>query len=200
MSAQKGHRVNGVWVFGGIEHLQGEDGTNRAGKCFAFAVEKRDAKELIPIIKENIAEGSIIHSDCWGAYNGIQQLRGYSYTHHTVNHSKGFKNSAGIHTNTIESAWCAKFKMHIVPQHYNFDKIEGQLFKCMWLNNWKGKIWSEFWSQVAGIRYTLEDGIMYTTPEKRMRQDEENVSNFTELEDSNSGDWQSPAKKSARRY
>lgn len=204
---QRGHHVNGVWVFGGIEHLLADNGRNKAGRCFAMPVEKRDAATLIPLIKDNIAEGSIIHSDCWKAYNSIGRLPGYNYTHKTVDHSKGFKNTQGTHTNTIEGAWCAKFKMHISSQHYNFDKVEGQLFKCMWLNNWKGKVWSEFWSQMAGITFSEEHGVTYTTPDKRKAGGWENVANFaelessnsTELENSNSETWETPAKKRARR-
>ena len=45
----KGHKVEGQWVFGGVER-----GSN---KCFLVAVEKRDAKTLTKIIKEWILPG-----------------------------------------------------------------------------------------------------------------------------------------------
>ena len=52
-------------------------------------VNKRDAKTLLPIIEKWIAKGSIIHSDCWKAYN---ELKSMGYEHVTVNHSKEFFN------------------------------------------------------------------------------------------------------------
>ncbi|KAI8317851.1 hypothetical protein GQ54DRAFT_267650, partial [Martensiomyces pterosporus] len=57
-------RVEGVWVFGGIE-IQG----NR--NVFLEAVDDRKKVTLHPIIAENIEDGSMIHSDMWKAYDGL---------------------------------------------------------------------------------------------------------------------------------
>jgi len=53
----RGHRVEGQWVFGGVER-----GT---GRCFLVPVEKRDKDTLLTIIKEWILPGTLIISDCW---------------------------------------------------------------------------------------------------------------------------------------
>ena len=56
----RGHRVEGQWVFGGIE----ED----LRQSFMAAVDKRDEATLLPLIERHIAKGTTIISDCWKAY------------------------------------------------------------------------------------------------------------------------------------
>ena len=66
-------------------------GTERiTGNSFLVEVAQRDAATLIPIIKKYIRPGSIIYSDEWRAYSGIQSIPGCNYTHRTVNHSQNF--------------------------------------------------------------------------------------------------------------
>lgn len=90
----RGHRVEGQWVFGGIE-----DGTR---KSFMVAVDKRDEETLLPVIKKWIQPGTLIISDCWKAYINLEK---HGYKHSTVNHSKEFVNEVGEHTNRIEGHW-----------------------------------------------------------------------------------------------
>ena len=92
----KGKRVDGVWVFGGIER------DNKAN-CFFFVLEDRSADTLIPLILDHIRPGSIIISDLWKGYSRLSFL---GYEHLTVNHKKEFKNPiTGAHTNHIETTW-----------------------------------------------------------------------------------------------
>ena len=91
----RGHRVEGQWVFGGIEQ--------DSRKCFILTVEDRSEETLLPIIKEWIAPGTlIIISDCWKSFVNLQM---HGYTHETVNHSKEFVNKNGKHTIKIEGQW-----------------------------------------------------------------------------------------------
>lgn len=53
----RGHRVEGQWVFGGIER--------ESGRCFLVPVEDRSAETLVGVIKEWILPGTTIISDCW---------------------------------------------------------------------------------------------------------------------------------------
>ena len=93
----RGKRVEGVWVFGGIEQ--------ESKKCFFEIVEDRSAATFIPIIKKYVKPSSIILSDCWKAYSSLKE-EGYIYL--TVNHSVTFKNKEkGAFTNLIESTWNA---------------------------------------------------------------------------------------------
>ena len=92
----RGHRVEGQWVFGGREKYD-------KSKVFMIPVENRKQTTLLPIIKKWIKAGSIIHSDCWKAYNCLERN---GYTHVTVNHSKEFLNKENYAcTNGIESDW-----------------------------------------------------------------------------------------------
>ncbi|GBN08085.1 hypothetical protein AVEN_273838-1 [Araneus ventricosus] len=88
----RGKRVEGKWVFGGIER-----GTTN---CFFKVVEDQTAETLIEITKKYVEPGSIVLSDCWQSYTS---LKNEGYTHYTVNHSKNFKDPVtGMHTNSIE--------------------------------------------------------------------------------------------------
>ena len=72
-------------------------------KIFMIPVSKRDCNTLIPIIQKWILPGSIIHSDCWKAYNKHEKL---GYKHVTVNHTKEFYNNTNVAcTNAVESDW-----------------------------------------------------------------------------------------------
>ena len=59
----RGKRVDGVWVFGGIERQI------IIKKCFFQIVDDRGAKTLIPIIIKYVKPETVILSDCWKAYS-----------------------------------------------------------------------------------------------------------------------------------
>ncbi|KAG2206083.1 hypothetical protein INT47_003732 [Mucor saturninus] len=92
----RGHRVDGVWVVGGVEKTAER-------KMFLTTVEKRNKPVLERVISRFVKPGSIVRTDCWAAYNGLSLLD-IQIVHQTVNHSEGF-NINGIHTNTIEGSW-----------------------------------------------------------------------------------------------
>jgi len=94
----RGKRVDGKWVFGGIER------DSNPPKCFFVPVCDRSADTLVPLIKKWILPGTTIHSDCWRAYSSLTEQ---GYIHRTVNHSVEFLSESGTHTNTIESTWNA---------------------------------------------------------------------------------------------
>lgn len=91
----RGRRVDGTWIFGGIER--------ESGRAFMVPVQKRSAAYLVPIITHFIAPETTIISDCWRAYDCLEDE---GFTHLTVNHSVTFVNpDNGAHTNTIEGLW-----------------------------------------------------------------------------------------------
>ena len=100
MSKRKNHAgrvLQEIWIFGGI--------CRETHERFAIQVQARDAATLLPIIQSMILPGSIIHSDGWSAYNGIDQLP-EGYTHFVVNHTTNFVDPlTGSHTQTIERMW-----------------------------------------------------------------------------------------------
>lgn len=89
----RSHRVEGQWVFGGVER--------ESGRVVMVPVERRDKETLLQLIKEWILPGTTIHSDCWKANNCLNDE---GYRHLSVNHSLHFKDPAtGVHTNTNEA-------------------------------------------------------------------------------------------------
>ncbi|XP_072178997.1 uncharacterized protein [Diadema setosum] len=93
----KGRRVDGSLIFGGIER-------DNPQRCFMVRVADRTADTLIPLIREYIRPGTKILSDCWRPYDRLQSE---GFTHETVNHSIEFVSETGAHTQTIESTWRA---------------------------------------------------------------------------------------------
>ena len=116
------HKVEGQWVFGGREKY-------KKHKIFMIPVHNRKASTLLPLIRQWIAPGSIIHSDCWKAYNGITKM---GYTHVTVNHSKEFVNKdTAACTNAIESDW-RHAKVHMPSSGTHLGDHAGYLAEFMW--------------------------------------------------------------------
>lgn len=74
-----GRIVEGHWVFGGIDR--------ESKKIFLVPVQDRTQETLLKYIKERILPGSIIISDCWKAYNCLDNE---AFQHLTVNHSYNF--------------------------------------------------------------------------------------------------------------
>jgi transposase-like protein len=91
----RGRLVDGKWVFGGFER-----GSKR---CFIVPVPSRDAQTLLSVIRDWIAPGTTIMSDCWRAYDC---LGSEGFVHQTVNHSQNFVDpNTGAHTQNIERLW-----------------------------------------------------------------------------------------------
>jgi hypothetical protein len=72
----RGHPVKGKWVFGGVER--------ESEKPSLVPVPDRTADTFMAVISDWIEPGTMVISDCWGAYSNLE-ARGYTYC--TVNHS-----------------------------------------------------------------------------------------------------------------
>lgn len=147
----KGHRVEGQWVFGGFERGSGE--------IFMVPVEARDRATLLPIIEEWILPGSTIHSDFWKAYDCLDDE---GYNHLKVNHSLEFvDNETGACTNHIEASWRVA-KKHCDVGGRKKDFFGGYLAKYMFLKKCKSNNWDPFleFLKSAGQVYdaTKKDG------------------------------------------
>ena len=85
------------WIFGML------DITTK--KCAVFFVADRSARTLLRKIRENIADGSVIHTDGWRAYNRIGRMR-ENYVHRVVIHDTNFVDpNTGVNTQNIENFW-----------------------------------------------------------------------------------------------
>ncbi len=74
----------------------------RGGEVYVHIVRSESKSSLMPIIRLVVEQKSIIYTDKW---RGFASLGADGYTHHSINHSKEYKDSKGHHANTIESFW-----------------------------------------------------------------------------------------------
>ena len=92
-----GRMLPEIWVFGGI--------CVETDEIFIKIVQNRKAETLIPLIESSIMPGSIIVSDCWKSYDGIQYLE-TAFQHFTVNHRYNFVDpETGFNTQKCERLW-----------------------------------------------------------------------------------------------
>ena len=119
------------WIFGGI--------CRETKEIFMYAVPDRSKETLENAIRASVAPGSIIISDMWSSYIGIEELLGMNYTHQTVNHSQNFVNPArGEHTQTIESLWHT-FKMRNKREcGTHRAMVDSYLCQFMWRMKFRG--------------------------------------------------------------
>ncbi len=106
----RGRRVPGMWVFGGIERV--------SGKCFLVAVAQRDAATLEALLVRFVRPGSRIISDGWRGYNNVANIPGQNYVHDVVIHERNFvdPNDRSIHTQNCENMWM-KVKNFLRERH-----------------------------------------------------------------------------------
>ena len=129
----RGHRVEGVWIVGGVDRTQ-------ARNMFAIEVENRNSETLQAIIEEYVHEGSIILTDCWRGYGFLENHE--SYEHQTVNHSQNFKDPVtGVHTNSIEGTWAA-LKSKISKRYRCKNGLTDHLFAFIWRRQNEGSLWN----------------------------------------------------------
>jgi hypothetical protein len=63
----RGHRVEEVWVIGGVERTDQR-------LMFAKVVKRRDEETLLEAILRHVAPGSIVHADLWRGYTNMSQF------------------------------------------------------------------------------------------------------------------------------
>ena len=127
----RGHPVEGVWIVGGVERTSER-------KIFAESVQNRNQETLLEIISRHVAPGSIIHTDLWRGYTGLERL---GFVHRTVNHSQFFIDpDSGVHTNTIEGTWNG-IKLNISPRNRNQDHVDGHLLSYIWKRKHCQNLW-----------------------------------------------------------
>ena len=95
----RGRMIEGQWVLGGICREDEE-------VCL-IPIPSHDKETLLPIIKERIAPGTTILTDCWKSYDCLSEE---DFQHLTVNHSLNFVDpNTGCHTQNVELLWwCIK--------------------------------------------------------------------------------------------
>ena len=151
----RGHRVEGNWVFGGIEYIYDPQNFRFfAGKTFCVVVPKRDQNTLFPIIARWILPGTLVWSDAFKTYeHGGERWRRLGLDHEMVVHEKEFVSESGVHTNAIEGLWF-HMKAHI-PYRIYHDEANLQL--CLYAEVFLRNHWMDRWSSLIGalklVRY-----------------------------------------------
>ena len=111
-----------IWVVGGI--------CRETNQCFAKRVSDRTADTLEEVIKEYVAPGTTIHTDCWKGYVHLDTL---GYTHKTVNHSKNFVDPVdGTHTQKIERFWRGLKGVRTRYQGIPSSEIDSHIKEYLW--------------------------------------------------------------------
>jgi len=101
--------------------------------------ETTTGEQLYNIIKSICKTGSVIISDEFMAYT-ILDKEGSGYIHKTINHSLGFSDGDGIHTNGIEGIWCnLKKTLFGTFTSISLDYLQRYLDEYCFRYNHKGK-------------------------------------------------------------
>jgi transposase len=138
----------------GASRVRGKRGRGAGGKIPVFGLLKRDGKvfvqpiikasksEILPLIKKNVKEGSMIYTDSWKAYDG---LIFDGYKHQRIKHSENEFANGKNHINGIESFWSFskrriskfngilkhKFEIHLKECEFRFNNRKKNIFKEM---------------------------------------------------------------------
>jgi transposase-like protein len=141
---QRGHRVEGCWVLGGVERTEQR-------KVFALTVPNRSAATLLNAIKEHVHEGSIIYTDLWKGYSQLNADLGFG--HFTVNHSQFFRDPiSGVDTNMIEGTWNG-MKMKIAPRCRVKQSLNERLLEFIWKRRHYIDLWNGLISALKSNKY-----------------------------------------------
>lgn len=89
-----GEDSNKTPVFGVVE---------RGGRVVAVVTDNAKKATLQPIIHEHVLPRSVIFTDEWKAYDGLDGSK--EYVHHRIYHSAKVYVMGNVHTNTIEGFW-----------------------------------------------------------------------------------------------
>jgi transposase-like protein len=140
----RGHAVEGVWIFGGIERTLER-------KMFLVEVPDRSEDTLLHFIEQHIHPGSIIYSDLCRGYTNIGSR--LNMRHYTVNHSENFVAPiTGVHTNTIEGQW-AGLKRRITVRSRVKTSISEHLLEQIWRRNKEHHLWDTFLFALKDVEF-----------------------------------------------
>ncbi|KAG0973249.1 hypothetical protein G6F29_012958 [Rhizopus arrhizus] len=149
----KGKRVDGVWVVGGVERTPER-------KVFLLTVPNRNQNTLKLIIDTFVKDGSHVMVDCWKGYKGIDSDPSRNLTVETVNHSKTFRDpKTGACTNTIEGIWNG-IKRGVTSRHRTASMMPWKLVEFIWRRKHAGNHWKAMlacFSQVSFTRAGIAD-------------------------------------------
>ena len=112
-------------------------------------VEYRNRETLLREIQKHVKPMTSIWTDCWKGYNGLDDI---GYIHETVNHSKNFKSSTDVCTNSIEGHWRVVKgfirSLNSMSSKHIFEYVD----QFMWFNEYGKTTHSKFHNLLLHIR------------------------------------------------
>ena len=134
-----GHRVEGVWLVGGVE-------ITKERKLFLVEVLERKAVTMLNVIKKYVKASCIVHTDLFKSYNNLE--RDLKVQQITGNHSECYVNpDTGVHTNNIEGTWNG-IKMSINVRNRISGTINSHLLEYEWRRANSKHIWRAFLNRI----------------------------------------------------
>ena len=134
-----GHRVEGVWLVGGVE-------ITKERKLFLVEVSERKAVTMLNVIKKYVQASCIVHTDLFKSYNNLE--RDLKVQQITGNHSECYVNpDTGVHTNNIEGTWNG-IKMSINVRNRISGTIISHLLEYEWRRANSKHIWRAFLNRI----------------------------------------------------
>lgn len=127
----RGHFVEGAWIMVGIERTESR-------RAFCTVVEKRDAETIRSVVRTNVRENSIVHTDEWRGYIGLDVA--CNVVHSTVNHSRYFRDPVtGVCTNAVEGLNGALKRS--IPQQFRNNRYAPQYIdQFIWKRKYAGSL------------------------------------------------------------
>jgi transposase-like protein len=111
----------------------------RSGKLVAMAVENTKAETLMPIIKQFVAENTVVYTDESKSYNRLSKE---NYSHEFVRHNEKEFVVDDIYTNTIEGFW-SHFKKMVFSTYHFVSKKHLQSYIDEEVYRWNTRLMSE---------------------------------------------------------
>ena len=123
----------------------------RSGKLVAMTVEDTKAETLMPLIKQFVAENTVIYTDESKSYNRLSKE---NYSHRFVRHNEKEYVSGDIYTNTIEGFW-SHFKKMVFGMYHSVSKKYLQRYIDEEVYRWNTRLMSES----ARFKYVFEKSL-----------------------------------------
>ncbi|XP_049308337.1 uncharacterized protein LOC125777444 [Bactrocera dorsalis] len=143
----KGRRVEEHWVLGMVE-----DGSEDI-RLEVSPDNLRTADILILLIQKHVAEGSIVRTHCWQAYDALPN---FGYVHQKVNHSDDtnpFGSEGGVHTQRIESQWSVVKRFFYEANYNHTANFADVIVEYMWRRTIQKQEKDPFVSLIDAIKY-----------------------------------------------
>ncbi|KAF9763923.1 hypothetical protein NGRA_0963 [Nosema granulosis] len=114
------------WIIVGIEN-------NKRNNFFLELFFNRKASTIRELLKRRVERGTIIVTDGYPFYPSA--IKSFGSVHHVVNHTRGFVNRDGMHTNLIENLWSHLKQEYRLRGGVNKDRIQLFLNEFEWKKN-----------------------------------------------------------------